>query len=341
MRTGMIALLAAGFLFAVPLAAAGDVDLTVTDVNVVWVGGGYYQIEAEVTFAANAYHDGFVTDVEFEVDGQVQTGVTIEFGPFDPSGGVDPRCNTDLPPCEGWCPPIVYNGEVITSYFCTDWFSQPDNCSCVYLVVTPPIQELTYEGQLECGATVDPHGQVAESDETNNTMYAQIDPPPNIDFEATHCNVSWNGNEFMVEVEIQTSVQGEHAGFYTDVGFHFSNGEVSTVVFDADAFGPNPSIKCEDTYPACDGLCKPTLINNQIVNGSCTSWFFEDKCGCIYLVAKCPGPIEYTDQNTCEIYVDDSNSVAEADETNNHLYCEIGTTAVESLSWSMIKALYR
>ena len=341
MKSMMIAALAAGFLLVAPLGATADVDLEVTDVTVTWVGGGYFQIEAEITFAANAYHDGFVTDVEFEVDGQVQTGVTLEFGPYDPSGAVDPRCDADLPPCEGWCPPILYNGELITTYICTDWFSQPDNCSCIYLVTSPPCQEITYEGQIECGATVDPHNQVAESDETNNTMYAQIGQEPNIDFEPTHCNVSWDGSEFTVEVEIRTSVQAEHAGFVTDVGFYFDGTYHGSVVFDADAFGPNPSIKCENSFPDCDGLCAPTLINDELVSGTCTDWLAGEECCCMYLIWKSPGPIEYTDQNMCAIHVDDADAVAEADETNNVLYCEVSGTPVETRSWGVIKSLYR
>lgn len=340
MNGKVLAILAVGCLVLLPSLASADVDLSISDVNVVWVGGGYFRIEAEITYSANAYHDGIVTDVTFEVDGSVVGSVTVDFAAFDPSG-VDPRCTEDTPPCEGLCPPLYYNGQWYTTYMCSDWFSQP-NCSCIYLIYSPPSDPVQYNGENDACATIDQSDQVAESDETNNTMCAQIGQEPNIDFEPTSCDVSWDGNEFTIEVEIQASVHGDHAGFYTDVGFYFDGSYHSSVVFDAQAFGPNPSIKCEDTYPDCDGLCQPTIINGQVVNGSCSSWFVGgDKCACIYLVAKSPGPIQHTSQNTCEIYVDESNGVAEADETNNTLYCEIGPSAFEPMSWSTIKALYR
>ncbi|MFH1689545.1 MAG: hypothetical protein ABIE42_04825 [Candidatus Eisenbacteria bacterium] len=334
----LLCALGAACLFVLPAPAFGGIDFEVTDVHVVW-GGPYIYMEAEVTVAASGHHDGYIIDVGYEVDGSLVGTVQVDLGEINHTGVPSPRCVDSSSPCDGYCPPIVVDGQVVTAYMCSDWLDDP-NCCCIYLIMIAPGDPVTYNGQSSASATVDYHDTVQETSETNNTMTVALEQP-NIDFRVADCSVTWQGNEFTVEAEIEVSAQGEHSGFVTDVGFYFDGSYYGSVVFDADAFGPNPSIKCEDTYPACDGLCAPTIINGQLVNGSCSSWFFEDKCGCIYLVAKSPGPIQHTGQENCTIKVDDGNNVAEGNEENNVYQCAVAGTPAESATWGTIKALYR
>lgn len=334
----LFSLLGVVCLALLPAVASGGIDFEVTDVHVVW-GGPYIYMEAEITVAASGYHDGYIVDVGYEVDGSLVGVVQVDLGEIDHVGVPNPRCVDSSSPCDGYCPPIVVDGQVVTAYACMDWLSDPD-CCCVYLVMSAPSDPVEYSGQSTATASVDYYDSVDETSETNNSMTVTL-VQPNIDFSVADCYVTWDGNEFTVEAEIEVSVQGEHSGFYTDVGFYFDGAYHGSVVFDAEAFGPNPSIRCEDTYPACDGFCAPTVINGELVNGSCSSWFLGDECCCVYLVAKSPGPVQHTGEEDCMIYVDESASVAEADEENNIYHCAIAGTPTESATWGTIKALYR
>ena len=325
-------------LFVMPAPASGGIDFEVTDVHVVW-GGPYICVQAEVTIAASGEHDGYLFDVAYEVDGSLVGTVQVDLGEINYTGVPSPWCVDSSSPCDGYCPPIIVDGEVVTTSACVDWLSDPD-CCCVYLVMSNPSGPVAYNGQSTATATVDCYSTVDETDETNNTLTVSLEQP-NIDFTVADCSVSWQGNEFTVEAEIEVSVHGDHDGFLTDVGFYFDGAFYGSVVFDAGAFGPNPSIKCEDTYPACDGLCAPTIINGQLTSGSCSSWFLDDDCCCVYLVAKCPGPVQHSGQENCTIVVDDGDNVAEANEDNNVYQCAIAGTPAESATWGIIKALYR
>ena len=296
-------------------------------------------MQAELTVAASGQHDGYIIDVAYEVDGSLVGTVQVDLGEINHTGVPSPRCVDSSSPCDGYCPPIVVDGQVVTAYACVDWLNDPD-CCCVYLIMSAPSDPVAYSGQSTASATVDYYDTVDETNEANNTMTVALEQP-NIDFRAAGCSVTWQGNEFTVEAEIEVSAQGEHAGFVTDVGFYFDGAYYGSVVFDAGAFGPNPPVKCEDTHPACNGFCAPTLINGQLVNGICSSWFYEDKCCCVYVVFKSPGPIEHTGQENCTIVVDDGDNVVEANEDNNVYQCLVAGTPAKSATWSTIKALYR
>jgi hypothetical protein len=320
------------------VTARAGIDLEVTDVHVVW-GGPHVYLQAEVTVAASGYHDGYLVDVGYELDGVLVGTAQFDLGQIDHSGGPAPRCVDSVSPCDGWCPPVVIDGQVVTAYACWDWPSDTD-CCCIYLVMTTPSEPLQYNGETTATATIDYSNTVAETDETNNSMSVALERP-GIDFSVTGCGVSWTMDGFVIEAEISTHVQGEHSGFVTDVGFYVDGVFHSSVVFDGGPFGPNPDIKCEDTYPACDGLCAPAIINDQIVSGSCGSWLYTDSCSCVYLVLKNPGPIAYNDQVSCTIVADDGGNVAEANEENNSYECMIAGSPVEGTTWSTIKSLYR
>jgi hypothetical protein len=337
-RKALTCALGAAFVLACPAAAFGGIDFEVTDVHVVW-GGPYICVQAELNVAASGQHDGYVIDVGYEVGGSFVGTVQVDLGEINHTGVPSPRCVDSTSPCDGYCPPITVDGEVVTAYMCTDWLGDPD-CCCVYLVMSAPSDPVAYSGQTTATATVDYYNTVEETNETNNSMMVVVDQP-NIDLAVTDCAVTWEGTEFTVEVELEAGVQGEHSGFVTDVGFYFDGEFYGSVVYDAGAFGPNPAVKCEDTYPACDGLCAPTMINNELVNGSCSSWFLDDGCCCVYLVVKSPGPVQHTGQESCTIQVDDSDSVAEANEANNTYQCLIAVTPAERSTWAIIKALYR
>jgi len=337
----LIAVSALVWLLAVP--AAADVDLTVTDVQVHWAGGAVI-IEAEVELAASGGHDGFIVDVGFELDGVFAGSVQLDYGAIPGSGGDPLWCENSSPPnCGGYCPPIVVNGDVVTAYACTEWLSLP-GCNCIYLVATPPSDAVAYNDEVEASATVDYYDTVDESDEGNNTMTVAIEPQPAIDLSVEDAYLTWNGNSFTINAEVSAHVVGEHSGFVSDVTFYVDGEFAGSVVYDGGQFGPNTPTPCELSYPDCDGYCKPAYINGQLTSGSCTTAFWyqsSDGCGCIYLIVKPSNEMEFSSQNGADIYVDDGNAVAEGDETNNHMYCEISGSPVEAHSWSTIKALYR
>lgn len=110
-------------------------------------------------------------------------------------------------------------------------------------------------------------------------------------------------------------------------------------MFDAEAFGPNPPVMREDTYPACNGLCAPTTINGQLVNGSCSSSFVENECCRVYGAFKDPDPIQHTGHGSCMVKLDDGHNVVEANEDHNVYRCASAGIPAASATWGTVSAL--
>jgi len=118
---------------------------------VVW-GGPHVYIQAEVTVAASGYHDGYMVDVGYELDGALVGTVQFDLGQIDHTGVPSPRCVDSASPCDGWCPPVMIDGQMVTAYACWDWPADTD-CCCVYLVATLPSDPVQYSGETTATAT--------------------------------------------------------------------------------------------------------------------------------------------------------------------------------------------
>ncbi len=331
LKTAFSIAIALGFVMA-PAVACGSVDLAITNVEIEWAGAQYF-VHAEVTLQGTGDTGTVTTQVNYYADG-APTGSE----PYSAEMTTAVSCEGSYPDCDGNCPAIIIDYQLVPGS-CSNWVD-PGSCACVYVTVSLDPGPIMYGGESSCTVVIDEEEQIEETDEMNNSMTVPL-TPPNIDLSIEHMDIVWDGGDFVIEAMVKASVQGEHDGFVSDVTFYVDGAFVGSIVYDAEHFGPNPSIKCEDTYPACNGLCKPTIINGNLISGNCTDWFFENKCSCIYLVLKCSDPQPYSGQMIAHGVVDDTQSVEEADETNNDMYAEISGTPAEPLSWTLIKALYK
>jgi hypothetical protein len=159
-----------------------------------------------------------------------------------------------------------------------------------------------------------------------------------VDLHLVSVNVSYDGNDLHISAEVGASYHGSHGPFATDVRFYLDTDRVFTDPFD----GPDYPIEtCEDSAPACDGICVPMIINGTVTSGSCVNWLYPNGCSCIYLVLSNEGVQPYGGQATCTAVVDEDNNVQEADETNNSMTVDLQPIAVDMSTWTAIKVLYR
>ena len=167
-QVGLLGIVALVGLLALPTTATADVDLAVADIFV-----GYNGTDWEITVTASAHYQGshgsFSTDINLYLDG----GLVASF-PYGADTYVLETCEDSAPECDGFCTPILYNGN-LTYGSCVGWFI-PDGCGCIYLVAYYDAE--VNSGQTMCTATVDEGDQVEEADENNNSMSVAMVPIP-------------------------------------------------------------------------------------------------------------------------------------------------------------------
>lgn len=159
-----------------------------------------------------------------------------------------------------------------------------------------------------------------------------------VDLALANVTVEYDGINLSIVGEVHLYAEGGVGPMTTSVRLYLDDVPMYSVPLATDFYLIET---CEESYPDCDGLCQPMLINGQITPGTCNNWPQLANCCCLYLIFTPADPIPYAGQTTCTMIVDENDQIQEADETNNVYTVDLSPIDVPLSPWSAVKALYR
>ncbi|MGD9547130.1 MAG: hypothetical protein AB7V45_06200 [Candidatus Krumholzibacteriia bacterium] len=165
-----------------------------------------------------------------------------------------------------------------------------------------------------------------------------------VDLMVTAVQASLVGNDLLVAAEITILDQGYAAPISTTVRYYLDGQPVGSGPFNM--LTSLPSTCNMFSPPNCDyGYCEDKDTNGQPTAAACVQMIYYNTsmmgCGCVYLYLEPAHPLTYHDEMICSVAIDEEDSVAEADESNNMLAVSLEPVAERAESWSRLKATYR